>query len=191
MAGYMIADCLKPLVNCSILQFVWRFSYLDIDECASSGRNECDPNALCTNIEGSYICRCLKGFKGDGKTCTGDDDFLCSRNVWLEHIQLIFGQTITSLVKSSSSSLISLLFLFSASAELVCDPPCTGNTVCQNYSGDPECVCAEGFFGEGNCTGILHFDYIGLVVRPLYKSTNRYVHRYIGQLRIYLNNYLL
>lgn len=101
-------------------------------------------------------------------------------------------------------------FLFSASAQLVCDPPCTGNSVCQNYSGDPECVCAEGFVGEGNCTGIQKIittiittviffiiirqnweDYIGLVVRPLYKSTNRDVHRYIGQFGIYLNNYLL
>lgn len=39
--------------------------------------------------------------------------------------------------------------------ELVCDPPCSGNRVCQNYSGTPECVCADGFTGEDNCTGML------------------------------------
>lgn len=43
----------------------------DIDECASVGTNECDPNAWCTNTEGSYSCRCIRGFEGDGKNCTG------------------------------------------------------------------------------------------------------------------------
>lgn len=47
--------------------------------------------------------------------------------------------------------------LFSATEELVCDPPCTGNKVCQNYTGAPDCVCANGFSGEDNCTGIVHF----------------------------------
>ena len=45
--------------------------YTDIDECASPESNDCDSNALCTNTDGSYVCRCLRGFKGDGKVCTG------------------------------------------------------------------------------------------------------------------------
>ena len=48
-------------------------------------------------------------------------------------------------------------FLFSAAVELVCDPPCTGNKICQNYTGVPDCVCADGFSGEDNCTGILNY----------------------------------
>ena len=44
----------------------------DTDECASSQSNECEPNALCTNTEGSYICRCVKGFSGDGTICEGN-----------------------------------------------------------------------------------------------------------------------
>ena len=44
----------------------------DIDECVSLETNECDSNALCTNIDGSYVCRCLKSFEGDGRTCTGN-----------------------------------------------------------------------------------------------------------------------
>lgn len=39
--------------------------------------------------------------------------------------------------------------------EIVCDPPCTGNKVCQNYIGFPECVCTDGFSGEDFCTGKL------------------------------------
>ena len=31
----------------------------------------CDPNALCTNTKGSYVCRCLRGFQGDGNDCQG------------------------------------------------------------------------------------------------------------------------
>ena len=42
---------------------------LDLDECTTS--NDCDRNALCTNTEGSYLCRCIRGYEGDGRTCTG------------------------------------------------------------------------------------------------------------------------
>lgn len=48
-----------------------QFAYVDFDECASPETNECDPNALCTNTEGSYVCRCVKGYQGDGTNCTG------------------------------------------------------------------------------------------------------------------------
>ena len=47
------------------------FLLSDTDECASPETNECDSNALCTNTDGSYVCRCVKGFEGDGKTCKG------------------------------------------------------------------------------------------------------------------------
>ena len=43
----------------------------DVDQCQSDALNECKPNALCTNTEGSYICRCLRGFEGDGRQCIG------------------------------------------------------------------------------------------------------------------------
>ena len=33
--------------------------------------NDCHSSALCTNTEGSYVCRCLRGYAGDGKACTG------------------------------------------------------------------------------------------------------------------------
>lgn len=46
-------------------------SFADVDECSLTGGSGCDPNALCTNTEGSYICRCLRGFEGDGRNCIG------------------------------------------------------------------------------------------------------------------------
>ena len=47
------------------------FIILDIDECADHELNECDANALCTNTNGSYDCRCVSGYQGDGRNCTG------------------------------------------------------------------------------------------------------------------------
>lgn len=44
---------------------------LDLDECENSELNKCDPNALCTNTEGSYICRCIRGYEGDDRICEG------------------------------------------------------------------------------------------------------------------------
>ena len=49
---------------------------IDVDECTRSEANECDPNALCTNTGGSYVCRCLSGYQGDGRNCTGTRSFL-------------------------------------------------------------------------------------------------------------------
>ena len=44
---------------------------IDVDECESPEANSCHPSSLCTNTEGSYVCRCLRGYSGDGKNCTG------------------------------------------------------------------------------------------------------------------------
>ena len=45
--------------------------FADKDECATSETNQCDANALCTNTGGSYVCRCIKGYQGDGLHCQG------------------------------------------------------------------------------------------------------------------------
>ena len=41
--------------------------YVDLDEC--QGSNDCDENAQCHNIEGSYNCTCLTGYSGSGFLC--------------------------------------------------------------------------------------------------------------------------
>ena len=48
-----------------------RLFVIDADECESPEANSCHQNALCTNTEGSYVCRCLRGYSGDGRNCTG------------------------------------------------------------------------------------------------------------------------
>ena len=40
------------------------FIFLDVEECDDPGN--CHANATCTNTIGSFICRCVDGFRGDG-----------------------------------------------------------------------------------------------------------------------------
>ena len=56
----------------------WRLTLLsfccippDLDECTTNSF-DCQPNAACQNIEGSYTCGCKSGYTGNGKICNGD-----------------------------------------------------------------------------------------------------------------------
>lgn len=60
---------------------MFSFECTDSDECLSVETNECDPNAWCTNTEGSYSCRCIRGFEGDGTNCTGKNKKKTIRNI--------------------------------------------------------------------------------------------------------------
>lgn len=67
--------------SCSRSWFWWvkQFSklshlLLDIDEC-QSGTHNCDVNAECTNSQGSYTCTCKEGYRANGDTCEGENDF--------------------------------------------------------------------------------------------------------------------
>ena len=41
---------------------------IDFDECLNDA-SDCADNADCTNIDGSYTCRCQDGYIGDGISC--------------------------------------------------------------------------------------------------------------------------
>ena len=43
---------------------------LDVDECIPE-THTCSENAICSNLPGSYLCECMRGFTGNGTYCTG------------------------------------------------------------------------------------------------------------------------
>ena len=49
---------------------IYIFFYVDISEC-ERGLDDCNQNANCINMLGSYSCICRTGFTGDGFTCAG------------------------------------------------------------------------------------------------------------------------
>ena len=50
----------------------YNLRFTDVDEFQSRSHS-CHAQAQCVNIQGSYECRCLFGYLGDGRaTCAGD-----------------------------------------------------------------------------------------------------------------------
>ena len=50
--------------------YCFLFFFLDPDECKDK-THQCDINANCTNIPGSYNCTCRHGYTGNGSICNG------------------------------------------------------------------------------------------------------------------------
>ncbi len=46
-----------------------------MDECQND-EHDCDVNAQCNNMFGSFNCTCLQGYSGDGVNCFGKAAFV-------------------------------------------------------------------------------------------------------------------
>lgn len=55
----------------------WCTVFADVNECIS-GLHNCNVNARCGNVVGSYFCQCHQGYSGDGHSCYGQS-LLCFR----------------------------------------------------------------------------------------------------------------
>ena len=73
------SKCVNDSITCKLNEIfsqVTSFTCLpDTDEC-TFGLHDCDPNALCTNIAGTWTCVCKTGYSGSGQTCTGNFDLI-------------------------------------------------------------------------------------------------------------------
>ena len=58
----------KPNFRSVLIISILNFS--DINECKAN-THSCHPKAICTNTFGSYECKCLQGYTGNGKQCRG------------------------------------------------------------------------------------------------------------------------
>ena len=108
-----------------------------MDEC--NGNHSCHENATCTNSDGSYDCHCISGFIGTGFNC--------------------------------SSTLLSLMYaIVDFSVFLVSDIDECGDSNLNNCSeianctdtvGSYECMCSEGYTGDGfSCEGMHKINFI-------------------------------
>ena len=59
----------------SSLSLSLSLSHTDVDECVL-GNHNCDENADCMDIEGSFYCICSEGYAGSGTICMST----CSNN---------------------------------------------------------------------------------------------------------------
>jgi len=55
----------------SSLLSLLRFDFLDVNECNINHGFDCASFSLCENSVGSYECRCIDGYGGDGIICAG------------------------------------------------------------------------------------------------------------------------
>ena len=80
-------------------------------------------NSVCANKEGFYLCDCLPGFYTNGNTCDGKS-----------HMKITF-------IKKH----------FSPDIDECCSHlhECNPWADCINTAGSYECVCQEGFIGDG------------------------------------------
>ena len=56
---------------------------VDVNECTAD-MHQCDAQALCMNLIGSYDCQCSDGYDGDGFSCVDIDECIsnpCDQNV--------------------------------------------------------------------------------------------------------------
>ncbi|TSC31749.1 DUF4215 domain-containing protein [Corallococcus sp. Z5C101001] len=125
----------------------------DIDECAA-GTDNCDENATCTNIGGSFTCACKAGYAGDGVTCTDIDECAagtdnCDENATCTNI----GGSFTCACKAGyAGDGVTCTDIDECAAGT---DNCDENATCTNIGGSFTCACKAGYAGDGvTCTDI-------------------------------------
>ena len=126
---------------------LYTYNTVDVDECSSNATNDCDLNAICTNTEGSYVCRCIRGYEGDGRNCTGIYLSLVEKNC-------VNSQQFISSCGYRFFAFVLIWIFYLLAVISGCSPSCDPNAFCDEDGELPVCVCNPGFQGDGqNCTG--------------------------------------
>lgn len=109
---------------------------VDIDECAE-GTHRCHRYALCTNKDGGHVCQCQEGFTGNGTSCEGG----CPAVAYLPMVSVLNQCLTCSDVNECGRD-----------SEI-----CHKKSDCLNVPGSYDCICGDGYSGDGrvNCSGRL------------------------------------
>merc|ERR1712136_224858 len=128
---------------------------IDIDECAQA-MDDCDVNANCDNVDGSFICTCKDGWTGSGITCSDIDECVEGTNNC---------HTNADGVNADGSFFCECQTGYTGDGVLICQDvdECEVGThqclltgsKCVNTVGSYVCICPDGYVGDGiNCTDI-------------------------------------
>ena len=148
-------DAVTAVVTAGVTDPVW-------------GMHECDVNAACVSLIGSYNCTCDDGFEGDGFNCTDVDE--CSDETHACHVDAACNNTIGAYECMCDEGLFGDGFNCTDSDECgdiaittfggVTDPghathSCHADAFCINTYAEYNCTCSDGYVGDGfNCTDV-------------------------------------
>jgi len=127
--------------------FVLCMTCADIDECAL-GTDNCDVNATCTNIPGSFTCTCNSGYAGNGLTCTDIDECTlgthsCDPNATCFNTPGSYDCTCNAGFAGDGFTCTDI-----DECALGTDA-CDVNATCANTVGSYDCTCNAGYQGDG------------------------------------------
>jgi len=128
---------------------------VDEDECLKA--SSCDVNGLCTNTQGSFMCKCNKGYSGDGQRGNCKKD-ICKFNTYGDP-----SINCRALPPNSECNMNCVSFICQSGYQVKnnrCEdideclkPKCHKNGICTNYAGTFSCHCKHGFTGDGLKSG--------------------------------------
>ncbi|CAK8671662.1 unnamed protein product [Clavelina lepadiformis] len=120
----------------------------DIDEC-EEGLAGCHDDAVCVNIPGDFVCKCLPGYTGNGTHCANIDE--CKLGIHNCDVET------TRCVDKKGSFDCDCLGGYIDSKVLCHDMDecstslanCSEYATCLNVIGSYKCICDDGFKGDG------------------------------------------
>jgi hypothetical protein len=106
---------------------------IDVNECAVN-THDCHALATCSNMQGSFTCKCKNGYEGDGKTkCDCKSGFYYFKG---DNKQDAGCYDIDECAKTHTNN-------------------CHENAYCTNKAGSFACECKSGYEGDGTvCTAV-------------------------------------
>ena len=126
-------------------------SFADINEC-KEGMAQCSVKASCTNTPGSFSCKCIAGYQGDGKNCLDKNECssgqYCARDTDCRNTD---GSYTCSCKPGFHGDGFSCRDVDECREGI---HSCHAKAQCSNTWGSYSCSCSKGYYGNGRqCKG--------------------------------------
>ena len=121
-------------------------SFADINEC-KEGMAQCSVKASCTNTPGSFSCKCIAGYQGDGKNCLDKNECssgqYCARDADCRNTD---GSYTCSCKPGFHGDGFSCRDVDECREGI---HSCHAKAQCSNTWGSYSCSCSKGYYGNG------------------------------------------